>query len=183
MMDMVRVYAGDRWSPHVVCTTLPAGQPRSELERIFAANVSNGHAMTSIAFDAALLDRPPMRGAVASRPEKAEPHVPARDDEVATIAAVTDLALHEDYPRIEWVALKLGTTRRTLQRRLAAHGTTFHRLVEDTLARRAKVLLREGGMSITDIALLLGYADAAHFTRAFRRWTGLTPSAYRQGRA
>lgn len=180
MMDMIRVYAGKRWRPHVVCTALPAGAPRAELEQILDANVSHGYAMSSLLFDAALLDRPLVRGPVAPGVEKPEPDVPARDDEIATIAAVTDLALHEDYPRIEWVAAKLGTTRRTLQRRLAAHGTTFHRLAEDALLRRAKALLREDSMSITDIALALGYADAAHFTRAFRRWTDVTPSAFRQ---
>lgn len=181
MIDTVRTYAGPRWRPDVVMTALPAGSPRSELESIFGTNVSHGHAVSGIEFDAALLSR-----ALPSRPisiERArssiEPQVPAQHDEIATIAAVTDLALHEEYPRIEWVAAKLGTTRRSLQRRLASHGTTFNRLVEKTVLRRAKALLDDGTTPITDIALQLGYADPAHFTRAFRRWTGVTPSAYR----
>lgn len=182
MIDTVRTYAGPRWRPDVVMTALPAGSPRPELERIFGTNVSHGHAVSGIEFDAALLSR-----ALPSRPISIErarsgiepPQVPAQHDEIATIAAVTDLALHEEYPRIEWVAAKLGTTRRSLQRRLAAHGTTFNRLVEETVLRRAKTLLHDGTTPITDIALQLGYADPAHFTRAFRRWTGVTPSAYR----
>jgi AraC-like DNA-binding protein len=50
----------------------------------------------------------------------------------------------------------------------------FHR------RHRAVHLLEAHRLSITQIALELGYADAAHFTRAFQRWTGVTPSAYRQ---
>lgn len=181
MIDTVRAYAGRRWHPDVVRTALPAGSPLAALESIFGTNVSHGHAVSGIEFDAALLGRalwaPPI--AIERAGPGTEPQVPGRDDEIAIVAAVTDLALHEDYPRIEWVAAKLGTTRRSLQRRLAAHGTTFNRLVEETLLRRAKTLLSQGSAPITEIALQLGYADPAHFTRAFRRWTGVAPSAYR----
>lgn len=180
MMDVVRIYAGAKWCPDVVKTALPDGEPRAELETIVGANVSHGHAMTSIVFDAALLDRTrPAHGAQRRRPARCEePDVPRQDDELATVKAVLDLSIHEDYPRIEWVAAKLGTTRRSLQRRLATHGTTFHRLADEMLLRRAEKLLRDGSSSITEIALALGYHDPAHFTRAFRRWTGTTPSAY-----
>lgn len=181
MMDLVRVYAGPRWRPDVVMTALPSGEPRAALEDIVGTNVSHGHVMTSITFDEALLDC----GRLSSSRRgdgsdgRQEPQLPGQNDEMATIAAVVDLALHEDYPRIEWVAAKLGTTRRSLQRRLAANGTSFVRLAEGALVRRAKLLLSEDMMPITDIALDLGYRDPAHFTRAFRRWTGVAPSAYR----
>ena len=183
MMDLVRVYAGPRWRPDVVMTALPAGEPRRALEDIFGTNVSNGHAMSSIVFDDALLDKGRYRSEYGGRGEAAaqydEPAVPRRDDTLATISAVTDLALHEGFPRIDWVAAKLGTTRRTLQRHLSGLGTSFNSLVEETLFRHAKTLLAEDEISVTDIALKLGYADPAHFTRAFRRWSGMAPSTYR----
>lgn len=179
MMDMVRVYAGKHWRPDVVMTALPGAEPRGELERIFGANVSNGHSMSSIVFDAGLLDRSRHRAARSSAPLSDEPPVPERNDMLATISAVTELALHEGYPRIDWVAAKLGTTRRSLQRQLSVHGTTFNGLVERILYRHARALLGEGALSVTEIALRLGYADPAHFTRAFRRWSGVAPSAYR----
>lgn len=185
MIDMIRTYAGPRWRPDVVMTALPIGTPRAGLEAVFGANVSHGHASPGIEFDAALLARGPSAGlrcAADTRPGT-EPQVPGQDDELATIAAVMDLAVHEDYPRVEWVAAKLGTTRRSLQRRLAAHGTTFIRLAEETLLRRAKALLSDERKPITEIAVELGYADPAHFTRAFRRWTGVAPSAYRAASA
>jgi len=185
MMDVVRVYAGRRWRPDVVMTALPARTPCRTLEEILGTNVSNGHAMSAIEFDAALLDRNVDRRSASWRvaDRRSEPAVPGRDDTLATIAAVTDLALHEGYPRIDWVAAKLGTTRRSLQRRLGAHGITFNGLVEGTLFRHARTLLARNDMPVTDIALRLGYADPAHFTRAFRRWSGTTPSAFRNAAA
>lgn len=180
MIDMVRTYTGRRWYPDLVMTALPAGTPRRELENIFGTNVSNGHAVTSIAFDATLLscglprEAPVMRNARTS----AEPDVPSKQDPLAAVVSVTELALHDGYPRIEWVAAKLDMSRRSLQRLLGDHGTTFNRLAGGALLTRAKVLLAEH-MPITEIAHELGYRDHAHFTRAFRRWTGISPTSYR----
>ncbi|WP_072392865.1 AraC family transcriptional regulator [Hyphomicrobium sp. CS1GBMeth3] len=181
MMDLIRVYAGPKWRPHVVRTALPVGTPRRELESIFATNVSNGHAMASITFDAALLNASRHRVAQSTAGEQpqAEPPVPKNGDTLATFATVVELALHEGYPRIDWVAEKLGTTRRSLQRLLSTQGTSFNALVEDVLYRQAKKLLADASLPVIDIALRLGYTDPAHFTRAFRRWAGVTPTTYR----
>lgn len=196
MMDTVRVYAGARWRPEVVMTALSRSEPRAELERILGCNVAHGRAMSSIVFDAALLDRRHARLAAspsalftvssalvtvpAARGSRPEPPVPDKEDLLATILTVAELAMHEGYPRIDWVASKLGATRRSLQRYLQSQGTSFNRVVEDVLQRHAERYLRDGALSVTEIALRLGYADPAHFTRAFRRWTGLAPSAFRQ---
>ncbi len=182
-MDIVRVYAGPQWHPDLVMTALPAGSPRAPLEDIFQSDISHGHAVPAIEFQASLLAHT-MHATqpVSGHAEQAcEPPIPRQSDVLATTAAVTELALQEGYPRIDWVAAKLGTTSRSLQRRLSECGTSFADLVDALLSRQAKCLLRESGSSVTDIALKLGYSDPAHFTRAFRRWTGASPSAYRQG--
>lgn len=178
MIDVVRSYAGRAWHPATVFTALPLGSPRAALEDIFRCNVAHGHPVPGIAFSAALLH---CASAAAAQPGSAaaEPGLPGQQDTLATIAAVTDLALHEGLPRVDWVAAKLGMTRRSLQRLLAKHGTSFNRLAEEALMRRAIQRLGDDDAAITGIALELGYADTAHFTRAFRRWTGMPPSVYR----
>ncbi|WP_052699279.1 AraC family transcriptional regulator [Hyphomicrobium sp. 99] len=180
-MDIVRVYAGRRWTPDVVRTALPSGSPRAPLEDIFGANISHGHAVPAIEFSASLLGNTIFSGVLAPAEvtESCEPPVPRQSDVLSTTAAVIELALHEGYPRIDWVAAKLGTTPRSLQRRLSQHGTSFADLVDELLLRHAKRLLRGSTVPVTDIAIQLGYSDPAHFTRAFRRWTGESPSAYR----
>ncbi|CFX06745.1 conserved protein of unknown function [Candidatus Filomicrobium marinum] len=182
MIDVVRVYAGPTWRPNVVMSALPRGTPTRELEEIFGANISHGHAVPAIEFCAPLLENASFahrfnRQLGAPVPE---PSVPRPTDVAAATASVVELALHDGYPRVDWVASKLGTTRRSLQRRLKEEGTTFNRVAEAILLRRAEQLLRESEAPVTDVAFMLGYGDAAHFTRAFRRWTGVSPSQYRQ---
>ena len=183
MIDAVRCYAGAAWSPDLILVTSPRGTPKGRLEQILDAEVSTGHGMPAIQFDARLLSNRAVRVAPADAtrgPHPIEPPVPGEADDLASIEAVSALALSEAYPRIDWVAAKLGLTRRTLQRRLAERGTTFAALVEVLLRKSAQELLARTAEPITDIALRLGYADMAHFTRAFKRWTGVAPSTYRR---
>jgi AraC-like DNA-binding protein len=77
------------------------------------------------------------------------------------------------------LAERLSLHRRTLNRRLRARETTVHRLVEETRFEIARQLVENTRMPLTDVAATLGYADASAFTRAFRRWTGRPPSAWR----
>jgi AraC-like DNA-binding protein len=79
------------------------------------------------------------------------------------------------------VARALGTSTRALQRRLASEGTTYVQLLDDTRRGLAVAYLGESRHSMTDIAYLLGFSGAASFTRAFRRWTGRSPSEHRRG--
>ncbi len=88
--------------------------------------------------------------------------------------------LAQGHPSISDAALALGTNVRTLQRRLAEAGTSYSELVEDVRFEKACRLLENEGLSIADIASALGYTYPAHFTRAFARWTGMTPRDYRK---
>jgi AraC-like DNA-binding protein len=80
---------------------------------------------------------------------------------------------------LEEVAKRLGMSTRTLKRRLADQGTTFSHVLDELRRQRALLLLANRELSINEIAGRLGYTEAANFTRAFRRWTGRTPAAYR----
>jgi AraC-like DNA-binding protein len=81
------------------------------------------------------------------------------------------------------VADRLGIHERTLGRRLKAAGTTFQRLLDDTRSNTARQLLRDTRIPVRRIASALGYDDPTVFTRAFRRWTGLTPRDFRNSLA
>ena len=81
--------------------------------------------------------------------------------------------------RINELANALDLSVRTLQRRLAEHGLVFSDLVEQTRVDLARELLRDPDLLIRDIASEAGYAESSHFTRAFRRVTGITPREFR----
>jgi AraC-like DNA-binding protein len=85
------------------------------------------------------------------------------------------------YRTLEDVARELHTSPRTLKRKLKAQGTSYSELL-DRARRSEATRLLASELSVEQIAVRLGYSDAANFTRAFRRWTGKTPAAGRSAR-
>lgn len=77
---------------------------------------------------------------------------------------------------LETLASQMQSPPRTLQRHLAAEGTTLKALLQDYRHERAEILLSDGKTSIDTIAAALGYADGTAFWRAFKGWTGKSPS-------
>jgi AraC-like DNA-binding protein len=83
---------------------------------------------------------------------------------------------------LDMAARRLGTSPRTLQRRLNRGGTNFWALVDQSRFEIAGALLGETDLKIREIAARIGYCNPNAFTRAFTRWAGCTPSAYRRAR-
>jgi AraC-like DNA-binding protein len=75
------------------------------------------------------------------------------------------------------VADRLGVSERTLRRRLAADGTSYQRLLDEVRGSLAEELIGTGRLTVEEVALRLGYAEASSFIAAHRRWTGETPGA------
>ena len=90
--------------------------------------------------------------------------------------------LLETGARIDEVARALGLSRQTLYRRLKAEGATFEELLDRVRRRLALRLLREQGLSVKETAYRLGFSDPAAFSRAFKRWTGTSPTGSWHGR-
>lgn len=103
----------------------------------------------------------------------------AGDLEQAVRRAVASLA-REGEISLERVAASLHTSPRTLHRRLEALSLGFRALRDDTRRRLAEQHLADRGIGIAEVALLLGYSEQSAFTRAFGRWTGQTPLAFRK---
>lgn len=79
----------------------------------------------------------------------------------------------------EEVAAALNTSVRSMQRHLHDEGTSFKQLLDDTRRGLALQYIRDPRVSINEITYLLGYSEPANFSRAFKRWTGMSPSARR----
>lgn len=82
-------------------------------------------------------------------------------------------------PTLEALARQLASTPRTLQRRLAAQGLTYQRLVDITRREAAERLLADATLAIGEIGYLLGFSEPSAFHRAFKRWHDVTPQEYR----
>jgi len=88
-------------------------------------------------------------------------------------------SLSEGVPRISDVARQLAMSPRTLQRRLADDGRSYQSLVDEARHRLSARLLQETDYSLGEVSFMAGFSDQSAFTRAFRRWEGQTPRAYR----
>lgn len=81
-------------------------------------------------------------------------------------------------PSLTAVLSSLHLSRRTLQRRLDAEGTSFSHLLSEVRLERARELMRVGGLSQEEIARRLGFSDSSAFSRAFKAWTGQSPRGF-----
>ncbi|WP_372966174.1 AraC family transcriptional regulator [Marinobacter sp.] len=81
---------------------------------------------------------------------------------------------------LDEVAKTLAMSPRSLRRKLDQEGTSFRALVEEERSQAATQILSGSDMKLDELAIHLGYTDTASFTRAFRRWTGMSPGEYRK---
>lgn len=78
------------------------------------------------------------------------------------------------------IAAQLNLSERTLQNRLVARGTTYSDLLGETRRELAEQYMNQNLHSISEVAFLLGFSEISSFSRAFRAWTGESPSRYRE---
>lgn len=100
--------------------------------------------------------------------------------DIVTLVAAKLVRTVQGYPDLEEVATQLFMSTRTLKRKLQQSGAGFQVLLDAARHRDAVRLLNDSGQNIEDIATWIGFADPANFTHAFRRWTGVTPSEWRE---
>lgn len=107
----------------------------------------------------------------------------ARQHACFDLAAAVERAIAHslrDGPSLEHIAADLNLSSRSLRRRLTEHGLSFEGLLNNVRHTRALGLLANPGLSLDEVAARAGYADLRSFRRAFKRWTGLSPSQYRR---
>lgn len=163
-----------------------AAPPYAESYRkFFRAPVLFDQPHYAVVFDHELLDRP-LEGAFPALHEQAEYLVEQRLQRMprrtGPVAAIEDLLEHQpDLMRrgIEAVAEKLGMGHRTLQRRVSASGESYADVLARVRYRMAMHDLRETRDDIETISERLGFSDRRSFTRAFTRWSGVSPSTFR----
>lgn len=148
---------------------------------VFGASVSFGTRVAELHLPAAAMDQPLPLGDVRLL-GVLDRHAEILLDELSRstqwssrVIAEVERLLADGAPRLESVAVRLGTPSRALRRRLEEEGTTFARLVDDVRRRLAVSMVSDRSLSLGEIAFLLGFSEASAFHRAFRRWTGGTP--------
>lgn len=189
LIKLVRNAAGSQWRPdsvHLHASSLPAG---IEAKEISAGSIRYQSTMTAIAIPNELLSLPMSKHLSATSAhrltlQQTATHQagksPLTEADFATSLRLLLIGHVDECININDCADMVGMSSRTLQRRLAAHETTFNQVLDQTRFDLAQQLLSDQSISVTDIAGELGYQDPANFSRAYRRWAGVSPRKYRQ---
>jgi len=143
--------------------------------------VTFGATAPTVSFPAGVLDRPlpqasPMTVALCEA--QCRELLTRRRSRTGVAQQVRDQLIRIDGAAhtIASVARVLAMSERTLRRRLADEHTSFRQLFEEVHRTLAEELLGTGALSVGDVAVRLGYAEASSFIAAFKRWTGTTPA-------
>ncbi len=157
----------------------------SEHSRIFTAPVLFSQEENKMIFAAEALDFPVLlanRDLLATFEAKANEHLHSMGQKETRARQVKKLIIAKmrgDLPAISDIARSLGVSERTLQRELAAEDTTFSGLVDAVRRGQAMRHLRDERTTVAEISFLLGFSEPSAFHRSFKRWTGMTPRAFR----
>lgn len=180
---LLREWTGSDMSPQIVQLAYARQALREPLETIFNAPIHFETMDCRLRYATQDMDRPQRRANAAilqhltAHLSRAVAALPSPFVDIVSRTLESQL-LAGDTAQLD-AARRLGLSTRSLQRRLHAHGVSFHGLLEQ--ARKNLVLrqLVSGSHSIAEVANSAGYRDLSSFNRAFRRWTGMSPRSYR----
>ncbi|MDC8758546.1 AraC family transcriptional regulator [Janthinobacterium fluminis] len=158
-----------------------------EYLRVLGALPRFGAAANVASFDAQMLSWPVPNADVSLYPvlqQHAEQLLKRRAQAGADIQAQVHAAilrgLTQGQVRLPAIAGELKLSPRTLQRKLSEVGASFQQVLDQARFALAKDCLRQPGLSLVDIAFLLGYQEQSAFHHAFKEWAGVNPGAYRE---
>jgi len=184
-MVYMRTLAGDGFRPLRVECVYPEPAHAGAYAAVFGAPVRFGCLENRFVLDAAWLAHPlstheplALRQTVAMLEQEARATMPA-DDLAMSVERAISRSLAEG-AQIERIAGDLNMSGRTLRRRLAELGLSFDALLDNVRRTRVLSLLANPRLLFEQIAAEAGYSDVRSFRRAFRRWTGVSPSEFRR---
>lgn len=184
-LNVIRECCGARWSPEEVHFEHPKPAMAREHESAFGAPVYFSQGTNALLFRPVVLSRPmparDLRLLAVMQTCLAQLGSDAADDDVLLDRMRTAIRtkLPSGYPSFEDVAAELRAPAGAMHRDLQAAGLTYKDMVEDVRRDLALAYLKQRHLPFSEIAMLLGYSELSAFSRAFRRWTGASPRAYR----
>ncbi|MFG1202346.1 AraC family transcriptional regulator ligand-binding domain-containing protein [Xanthobacter aminoxidans] len=185
LLSLCRHFLSPSWRPLRIDLDIARPERPTAFEDIFDCPVIFDAPSLSVCFEASGLTRP--RAGNHHPPPITVGDIARARVECRTLNSVRDVILQQIWSQVqsgkvsvESAACSLDTSVRTLQRELNREGTSFRDLANTMRIRRAAELLRYTASSVTEISAVLGYSAPAHFTRAFRNGTGMSPQEFRR---
>lgn len=184
-LNFIREAMGQSWAPEEVHFEHPKPEQWREHERAFAAPAFFAQPTNAIVFRPQILRHimpaadPRLMSAMKLCLERLSERQDVRFSVTDRVRSAVRAKLPEGFPPIEGVAAELRLPLSTIQRELHYDGLSYSTLVENTRRDLALSYVRQRQLSFSEIAFLVGYSELSAFSRAVRRWTGLSPRALR----
>ena len=184
MYNIMRELCGSNWSPLEVRLAHRKPDDDAPFRRFFRAPLRFDAEDNALEFFAESLHRPlppvepELRRLLAAQIQALEAQY--SDEFPEQVRSILRTALLTDQGNADQIASLFSMHSRTMHRRLAEWGTSFRELVDESRFTIARQMLEDTGAEVSHIALMLNYADSSAFARAFRRWSGATPTQWRQ---
>jgi AraC-like DNA-binding protein len=179
-----------RWPyPKAIHFTHEEPSYRAEYDRVFGVPLVFGSHMNALLMDEAFLSiRMPRAnryvfGVLSAHAQALLKSLEGSKTIRGSVQSLLLPILHTGEASVDMIASKMGVSRPTLFRRLKEEGTTFKQVLDELRHQLALHYLSGKKVSVNEIAYLVGFSDAAAFSRAFKRWTGQSPRAVRILRA
>ena len=188
-IGIIRMMAGSDWRPVEVQFEHETPARTNEHARVFGAPVLFGCDGNVIVIEREFCDRQVPAADRRLYPiledylQRQLENRPTENRFVLSVRTAIGNAMKDGEPKVTDVAAAIGVSVRTLQRRLGESGVDYRALVDDIRQDLALRYLKDRRHTLSDVAYLLGYSEISAFSRAFRRWTGSTPSDYRRRNA
>ena len=184
VIALARDISDAEFGPTEIRVTYPRSVAHISYENYFGCPAQFGQSRNAILFDAGWLDRPSRRAnslTFATVQQVCEEMLDRMGMAEGASGRLRRLFIESAgrFPGIDHACRTLGTSPRTLRRKLGTEGTSYKVLMNETRVQLAKRYLRETGLTVDEIASRLGYSDASNFRHAFRRLTGMTPIDFR----
>ena len=183
LIRLIQLGAGSQWMPTEIRLTTPPSQGFAEVELFANTKIQFNQDATAIVVPHTLLSLRLQNSDQYSEQQRNQDYENLYSSASATnfpafLRQIIGVQLKHGYPHIQSTAEMLGISVRTFQRQLNHSNLTYSSLIEQVRFERATQLLRDPTNKVTDIAAEIGYKDVGNFTRAFKRWTGVSPRAY-----
>ena len=183
MYNIMRELCGPKWNPLEVRLAHRKPNDVTPFRKFFQAPLCFDAEENALVFFAGNLRRPlpaaepELRRLLATQIAALEEQY--TDQFPEQVRSILRTALLTDHGSADQIASLFSMHSRTLHRRLAASSTSFRELVDESRFAIARQMLADTDTEVSHVAYVLDYADSSAFTRAFRRWSGMTPTQWR----
>lgn len=177
VVEIGKILAGPDWTPPEIRILRGRSVPVGMQEVFYPARIRAVGNKTCVLFPRALVGRPWPPALENTHSDASQDSAPREN---LILRELIRPYISESAPTLAEAADLAGLSGRTLQRRLATEGRRYCDVVDEARHLLACELLADPDARIIDVAFATGYANHTHFTRAFGRRTGLTPTAYRR---